>query len=68
MAVETVSGCSANWMNFIPDRTAISAVSRTPRLMTGGVLCDSNMLLVFFGLPMPSFSRSQLSASARLSG
>ena len=54
-------------MCWIPDRTAVSAVSRTPRDMAGGVWCASSRLLVFLGLPMPSLGKSQFSPSLRAS-
>ena len=66
-----VRGTSSGWtikrMLRRPARTAVSAVSRTPMLIAGGVRCASSMLLVFLGLPMPSLRRSQLRPSTRAS-
>ena len=59
IATASSSGRTANWMCVMPARTAASADSRTPWLIAGGVLCTSSMLLLFLGVPRPSFSRSQ---------
>jgi hypothetical protein len=51
----------------MPARTATSAVSRIPVLMAGGERCDQRRLFAFFGLPIPSLSRSQFNPSTRAS-
>ena len=52
----------------MPERTASSADIRTPSAIAGGVWWASSMLLVFLGLPTPSFIRSQFKPSTRPSG
>ena len=44
---------------------AASALGIFPVLIAGGVLCVYSMLNAFFGLPIPSFNKSQFNPSIR---
>ena len=46
-------------------RTAVDASAYLPEIVIGGVSCAKSMLIVFFGLPSPSLSMSQLRPSVR---
>ncbi len=52
-------------MNLYPARTAKAAESRIPDIMHFGVWKQYSMLLQFFGLPIPSFIKSQFMPSVR---
>src|SRR5579859_5414722 len=67
MEAATSSGGAANKIWRIPARIAAGASARTPSDITGGVWNESNRLLTFFGLPMPSLRRSQSIPSTRAS-
>ena len=46
-----------------PERTQVGASLRIPEIIVGGVSCEYNSGLAFFGLPMPSFIKSQFKPS-----